>query len=126
MDLDDAQKRASRSQMYLVNNKRVDAGRIVTLVGGDREEAAVELFIVVKNGTPPEPIPKRVPYERVLDYHLQNAVYYFNRKEGVRISARLEKQDEDVQSITYEPGEKDLTRRCTNSHSQPTDHREPY
>jgi hypothetical protein len=59
--VEEAKKRASSSQMYLVNNRRVDMGRVVTLIGGNREEPAVELFIVVKNGTPPEPIPKRIP-----------------------------------------------------------------
>ena len=59
--LEEAKKRASSSQMYLVNNRRVDMGRVVTLIGGNREEPAVELFIVVKDGTPPEPIPKRIP-----------------------------------------------------------------
>ena len=35
--------------------------RIVMLVGGNREEPAIELFIVVKEGTPPEPTPKLIP-----------------------------------------------------------------
>src|SRR5689334_10968122 len=46
----------------------------------------------------------KTKYERVLDYHVQGVVYYFNKEDGVRISARiLEKTGEDVDSITYEP-----------------------
>jgi hypothetical protein len=59
--VDEAKKRASFSHSYLVNNRRVDAGRVVTLIGGNREEPSIELFIVVKNGIPPEPLPKRTP-----------------------------------------------------------------
>lgn len=56
-----AQARAVRAKKYLVNKKRVDRNRIVTVIGGYREESSVELFITVKNGDPPSPSPTRDP-----------------------------------------------------------------
>lgn len=67
----------------------------------------------------------KTQYERVPDYHLQSAIHYLNRKEGIRISVRQEKDGEDVQSITYEPAEKDYSLRCQN-HSQQLSQKEPY
>ena len=59
-------------------------------------------------------------YERVADYHVQGIVYYFNKEDGVRISARLlEKEGEDVDSITYEPTPEDRSLRCSPSSVQP-------
>ena len=58
-------------------------------------------------------------YERVADYHVQGIVYYFNKEDGVRISARLlEKEGEDVDSITYEPTPEDSSLRCSPSSVQ--------
>lgn len=58
-------------------------------------------------------------YDRVLDYHLQSVVYYFNKEEGVRISARmLGGEGEEVQNITYEPAAKDYYLRCPNASKQ--------
>lgn len=51
-------------------------------------------------------------YERLADPHLQSGVYYFNKSEGIRISARTLRDGEDVQSITYEPAAKDYHLRC--------------
>jgi len=53
-------------------------------------------------------------YERVPDLHAQGVVYYFSKEDGVRISARvLKDNDEDVDSITYEPRLADSHLRCT-------------
>ena len=54
-------------------------------------------------------------YHREDDPHLQRAVHYYNRESGIRISTRLEKKGEEVQTITYEPTEKDLHLRCQKS-----------
>lgn len=54
-------------------------------------------------------------YEREADPHLPRAVHYYNREAGIRISTRLETEGEDVQSIIYEPTEKDLHLRCSNN-----------
>lgn len=64
-------------------------------------------------------------YERAVDPHVQSAVHYYNRKAGIRISTRLEKEGEEVHSITYEPTEKDLHLRCEKS-SQTLDTRPIY
>lgn len=48
-----AQARADRAKDYLVNTRGVDAGRIVTLDGGFREEFTVELYTVQQGATPP-------------------------------------------------------------------------
>jgi hypothetical protein len=47
-----AQARASRAQSYLRRKKGL-RNQIVTIIGGGREEPGVELFITVKNGSPP-------------------------------------------------------------------------
>lgn len=55
----------------------------------------------------------KMKYERVLDYHVQGVIYYFSKEDGVRISAsQLEKEGEDVNSITYEPTPQDSYLRC--------------
>jgi hypothetical protein len=54
-------------------------------------------------------------YERVVDPHVERAFHYYNREAGIRISTRLEKEGEEVHSITYEPTEKDLHLRCEKS-----------
>jgi hypothetical protein len=55
-------------------------------------------------------------YKRVLDPHVQGIVHYFNREDGVRIDTRLlEGQDEDINSITYEPAAKDNRLRCPDA-----------
>jgi len=61
----------------------------------------------------------KTKYERVVDYHVQGVVYYFNKDDGVRISARiLEKAGEDVDSITYEPAAGESYLRCAPSSTQ--------
>ena len=63
----------------------------------------------------------KTKYERVVDYHVQGVVYYFNKEEGVRISARkLGKAGEDVASITYEPTAGESYLRCKPSSAQQT------
>src|SRR5215204_2373239 len=47
-----AQVRASRAQSYLRRKKGL-RNRIVTIIASGREEPGVELFITVKNGSPP-------------------------------------------------------------------------
>jgi hypothetical protein len=64
-------------------------------------------------------------YERAVDPHVQRAVHYYNREAGIRISTRLEKEGEEVHSITYEPTEKDLHLRCEKN-SQTLDSRPIY
>jgi len=61
----------------------------------------------------------KTKYERVANDHIQGVIYYFNKEEGVRISARLlEKEGEDVDSITYEPAARDNNLRCSRSAPQ--------
>lgn len=64
-------------------------------------------------------------YKRDNDPHLRTAIHYYNRQAGIRISTRLEKEGEDIQSITYEPAEKDFHLRCEQP-SQALDLREIY
>ncbi len=55
----------------------------------------------------------KTKYKRVPDYHVQGAVHYVSREEGVRVETRLIKaEDEFVISISYEPAIKDLYLRC--------------
>jgi len=51
-------------------------------------------------------------YRREGDTHTDLVVYYINQQEGVRISARMLENGEDVDSITYEPTAKDSYLRC--------------
>lgn len=53
----EAQARADRAKDYLVNTRGIDAGRIVTLDGGAREELTVELWIVPSGAQPPTASP---------------------------------------------------------------------
>jgi hypothetical protein len=63
----------------------------------------------------------KTKYERVLDYHVQGVIHYFNKEDGMRISARpLGKEGEDVDSITYEPAARDSYLRCAPSSAQQT------
>lgn len=63
----------------------------------------------------------KMKYERVGDYHVQSVVYYFSKEDGVRVSARvLEKEGEDVDSITYEPTSEDSYLRCSATSVQQT------
>ncbi len=52
-----AQRRADFARDYLVNNRGIDAGRIQTIDGGFREEAATELYIVPTGATQPTASP---------------------------------------------------------------------
>jgi hypothetical protein len=51
----DVQKHTTRIVDYLVNSRGIDARRIVTLVGGTRNELLVELWISPQGATPPRP-----------------------------------------------------------------------
>lgn len=53
----EAQSRADRAKDYLVNNRQIDSGRIVTVDGGNREDLTVELWIVPTGATPPTASP---------------------------------------------------------------------
>lgn len=46
-----------QAKRYLVKKRAIGSDRIVTVIGGFREEASVELFITAKNGNPPIPSP---------------------------------------------------------------------
>ncbi len=48
-----AQQRATRAKTYLLNKRGIPPDGIVTVIGGCREEATVDLWITVKNGAPP-------------------------------------------------------------------------
>ncbi len=53
----EAQTRADRAKDYLVNSRAIDAGRLVTVDGGFKEEATTELWIVPSGATPPTASP---------------------------------------------------------------------
>jgi hypothetical protein len=54
---DMAQERADRAKDYLVTVREIDAGRLVTVDGGYKEEPATELWIVPAGATPPTASP---------------------------------------------------------------------
>lgn len=51
----DVQRHTTRLVDYLVNSRIIDARRIVTLVGGTRDELMVELWTCQQGATPPNP-----------------------------------------------------------------------
>jgi hypothetical protein len=53
----EASARANRAKDYLVNTRGLEAGRIVTVDGGYREDLTVELWIVPTGATPPTATP---------------------------------------------------------------------
>jgi len=53
----EAQTRADRAKDYLVSSRGIDAGRLVTVDGGYKEEAWTELWIVPAGATPPTASP---------------------------------------------------------------------
>lgn len=53
----EAQARADRAKNYLVNTRGIDAGRLVTLDGGYKEDLTVELWIVPTGANPPTASP---------------------------------------------------------------------
>ena len=53
----DAQKRVDRARDYLINQRGIDARRIVALAGGTREDLTVELWIVPTGAPAPTPRP---------------------------------------------------------------------
>lgn len=50
-----AARRAARAKKFLVQSWDIEDGRIVTLLGDEREQAAVELYLVPAGSTPPAP-----------------------------------------------------------------------
>ncbi len=60
--------KANRIKNYLVKMRKLDAGQIVTIHGGHREQATVELYLVPSGATPPLPAPTLKPEEvRIID-----------------------------------------------------------
>lgn len=59
----DAQKTSIRVKDYLVKKRGLDAGRVMILDGGHREESTVELWIVPSGAEPPQPMPTVDPSE---------------------------------------------------------------
>ncbi|HEY9283257.1 MAG TPA: hypothetical protein VIP46_07370 [Pyrinomonadaceae bacterium] len=59
----ESQRRADFARDYLVNTRGVDAGRLVTIDGGFREEATTELWVVPAGATPPTASPNVDPSE---------------------------------------------------------------
>jgi hypothetical protein len=55
--------RADRAKDYVVNTRGIEAGRIVTVDGGHREDLTVELWIVPTGATPPTATPTVQPSE---------------------------------------------------------------
>ncbi|HZH31686.1 MAG TPA: PKD domain-containing protein, partial [Pyrinomonadaceae bacterium] len=53
----EAQTRADFAKNYLVNSRGIDAGRLVTVDGGFREEATTELWLVPSGAQPPTASP---------------------------------------------------------------------
>lgn len=54
---DEAEKLAARARDYLVTTCGIDAARVETILGGEREDATIELWVVATGGTPPVPNP---------------------------------------------------------------------
>lgn len=64
----DAEVTATRIRNYLVKIKKLDAGRIVTINGGHRAQATVELYLVPSGAVPPLPSQTLKPEEiRIID-----------------------------------------------------------
>jgi hypothetical protein len=59
----EAQARAEQAKNYLVNTRRIEGARIVTVDGGHREELTVELFSGATGGAAPVPSPTVCPSE---------------------------------------------------------------
>ena len=55
--INEAIARAKRIRLYLVKNRRIQAGRIVLINGGYREGLEVELWALPRGASPPTPTP---------------------------------------------------------------------
>jgi hypothetical protein len=55
----DVQIYAAQAKKYLIEKRGITNNRIISIIGGVRDEASVELFITVKDGDPPTPSPQR-------------------------------------------------------------------
>ena len=56
-----ADKLLARARDYLINNRRIDASRLVMSVGGYRETDCVEVWLVPQGAAPPQPSPTVQP-----------------------------------------------------------------
>jgi hypothetical protein len=61
--LNEATARAGRIKNYLVKMRGLDARQILTIDGGHREQATVELYLVPPGATPPQSAPTLKPEE---------------------------------------------------------------
>jgi hypothetical protein len=59
----EAQQLATRSQEYLVKARGIDAGRIVTVDGGYKEQLTIDLWLVPSGANPPVADPTVHPSE---------------------------------------------------------------
>jgi anti-sigma-K factor RskA len=59
----DSQKAADKVVDYLVNKRRLERSRLVTVTGGVREQPTVELWLVPTGAQPPKPTPVFKPSE---------------------------------------------------------------
>lgn len=59
----EAQIRAERAKSYVVNKRGIEAGRIVTVDGGHREDLEVELYALPRDTPAPTPAPTVAPSE---------------------------------------------------------------
>ena len=57
----DVQMYADQAKKYLIEKRGIINDRIISIIGGLRDEPSVELFITVKDGDPPTPSPQRPP-----------------------------------------------------------------
>jgi len=55
------QKAGARVKGYIVNKRGIDATRLVTIAGGSREHATVELWLVPSGAEPPKATPTADP-----------------------------------------------------------------
>lgn len=57
--IQDVQIYANQAKKYLIEKRGIINDRIISIIGGSRDEPSVELFITVKGGDPPTPSPQR-------------------------------------------------------------------
>jgi hypothetical protein len=57
----EAERLLKRAKTYLVNNRGINAARLITIDGGYRERWTVELYLVPPGVTPPAPSPNLAP-----------------------------------------------------------------
>lgn len=62
----EARRRLARAMRYLSTVRHIPAGQVVTIDGGYREDLTVELWIMPRSMTPPQPSPTVDPSEVVI------------------------------------------------------------